>query len=271
MASMIRRIFKFGPFHIAILAVFAGIIAYFIGIPFLDLMELKTIDLRFESRGTLPPEGKVVLAVVDEKSIGQEGKWVWPRYKFADLIDRLSAAGAKVVAFDIGFLEPDNKQLTTTIEDIQQTLKPHIGQNPEIDSYLQRIRRESDNDRRLAEAFQHSSAKVVLGYFFHTEQEEAKHIGQRDLAVNKENLRGAEYKMVRYTSRAAKQVPLIEAFSPESNISVIAESTPYAGFFSMKPDPDGAVRRMPSVIKFDDVMYAPLALMAVSAREEKPI
>ena len=165
MASMIRRIFGFRLVYIAILTVIFGTIAYLVGIPFLDLMELKTIDLRFTSRGSIPPGPEVVLAVVDEKSITREGKWTWPRWKFANLIDKLSAAGAAVIVFDIGFLEPDNKQLVETIEDIEYTLKQLAVWNPKIDSYLKTVKLASDNDQRLASATKRSSAKVVLGYF----------------------------------------------------------------------------------------------------------
>ena len=98
MASFIRKIFRFRPVYIAALIIIAGSFAYLVGIPFLDLMELKTIDLRFGSRGPAPTGSDVVLAVVDEKSIAREGKWVWPRSKFVDLVNKLSAAGAKVIA-----------------------------------------------------------------------------------------------------------------------------------------------------------------------------
>lgn len=82
-----------------------------IGIHFFDLVELKTLDLRFKSRGNIPTTSNVVLAVIDEKSVAKEGKWIWPRSKIADLINKLSDAGAKVIAFDIGFLEADEKSI----------------------------------------------------------------------------------------------------------------------------------------------------------------
>ncbi|MFH0976416.1 MAG: CHASE2 domain-containing protein, partial [Spirochaetota bacterium] len=100
---------KFNPVIISIIAVIIVIFSYLYGIPFLDLMELKTVDLRFKSRGNIPTTSDVVLAVIDEKSIAKEGKWIWPRSKMAELVNRLSNAGAKVIAFDIGFLEADEK------------------------------------------------------------------------------------------------------------------------------------------------------------------
>ena len=44
-----------------------GLFAYSIGVPFLDLMELKTIDARFKTRQKIEPRSDVVLAVIDEK------------------------------------------------------------------------------------------------------------------------------------------------------------------------------------------------------------
>lgn len=271
MASFIKKLFRFRPIYIAFLAIFIGTVAYINGITFLDLVELETIDLRFQSRGKIQPDPKIVLAVIDEKSIAREGKWVWPRSKFVKLIDQLSAAGAKVIAFDIGFLEPDNKQLIQTIEQIETTLRQITGQNADIENYLKEVKQLSDNDQQLAAAIKRSTAKVVLGYFFHTDMESAGHFTKKELDKNAENLKGNEYKLIRYASRAAQQVPLVEAFAPEANIAVISQATKYAGTFSMKPDPDGVVRRMPAVFKFRDYLYAPLSLITVSAYLDKDI
>jgi hypothetical protein len=57
-----RKFFKLNPFTITTFAVVVGIIAFFYGIPFMDIMELKTIDLRFTTRGKIEPGSKIVLA-----------------------------------------------------------------------------------------------------------------------------------------------------------------------------------------------------------------
>jgi hypothetical protein len=80
---------------------------YIIGIPILDVIELKTFDLRFKWRGIKTPNPAIVSAVIDEKSLDKEGRWPWPRNKIGDLIKKLSDDGAKVIGFDIFFTEPD--------------------------------------------------------------------------------------------------------------------------------------------------------------------
>ena len=84
---MIKKI-KLNPLFISVISIIIGIVAYLIGIPFLDLVELKTIDLRFQTRGSISPRPEIALAVIDEKSIAKEGKWIWPRAKIADLTEK---------------------------------------------------------------------------------------------------------------------------------------------------------------------------------------
>lgn len=49
---------------------------------------------------------RLVLVEVDDRSLQELGPWPWSRARHAELIDRLSAAGARVIVPDILFLEP---------------------------------------------------------------------------------------------------------------------------------------------------------------------
>ena len=268
---VMKKFVKLNPYTISVLTIAFGIFAYMYGIPFLDIMELKTIDLRFTTRGALAPGPEVVMAVIDEKSLEKEGKWVWPRSKIADLVTKLSSAGARVIGFDIGFLEPDDTRVVQTINAIRNEAKKIEFQNKTFEGFLKKLELQSDNDKLLANAIANSSARVVLGYFFHMDAAAAAHYGDADLADHQENIRGSRYKFVRYTSDAAQNVPLIEVVMPESNIKVISNATEYSGFFNMFPDPDGVVRWIPSVFRFNDTLYAPLSLISASAYLDKPV
>jgi len=259
------------PLLISMFAIFIGILAYLQGISFLDLMELKTIDLRFEARGQISPGPDVVLAVIDEKSVSKEGKWVWPRSKIADLVTKLSKAGARVIAFDIGFLEPDDKKIVNTINEIQRTIHDYDIRKKEIDNYLKNLKQQANNDQLLADAIRNSTAKIVLGYFFHTDSTESSHISENQISIHKNNISGSRYKFIRYASGTAQNIPLIEAGTPQSNIEIISTATDYCGFFNMLPDKDGVVRWMPGVFKCMETLYAPLSLIIVSAYLESPI
>ncbi|MCD6585780.1 MAG: CHASE2 domain-containing protein [Desulfobacteraceae bacterium] len=239
--------------------------------PFLDIIELKTIDLRFMARGEKSPKSSVVLAVIDEKSLKTEGKWIWPRKKIADLVTRLSDAGARVIAFDIVFSEADNKEISI-LQDVSLRADRLNIKHPAFNNYLDQLILQSDNDRLLAEAISNSNAKVVLGNFFHIKPEEAVHMDEDIIAAQVKNILSATYQTIQYASeKAFTDAPFLEVFAPESNIPVIAESTPYSGYFNMMSDKDGVIRWVPGVFKFRDVLYAHLSLKALAAYTRRPL
>ena len=262
---LIKKIARLQHVVIFVSITLLSIIAYMIGVPFLDLMEFKTFDLRFQSRTQITPGSEIVLAVIDEKSIAKEGKWIWPRSKIAELVSILSAAGARVIAFDIGFLEPDNKRIVLTVNEIQRKMRQLNVASPEIEAYLETLKIEEDNDLRLAKAIQNSNAKVVLGYFFQLDRSGVDNISGEMIAVHQDNVAKSKYSIERYASEYARNVNLMEPFFPQSNIQVLSSSADYSGYFNMYPDPDGVVRWLSAVHKFKDRLYAPLSLVTAGA------
>ncbi len=55
-----------------------------------------------------PAAEDIVLVAVDEHSLTALGRWPWPRRLHAELIDKLSRGGAKIVGLDILFAEPSS-------------------------------------------------------------------------------------------------------------------------------------------------------------------
>jgi len=268
MISFLKKINRSHFLFLSVPIILIGLFAYSIGVPFLDLMELKTIDARFKSREKIEPRSDVVLAVIDEKSIAREGKWIWPRSKMAALVTKLSTAGAKVIAFDIGFLEPDDKIIVKTINDIQSSLH---NLNPGEIKFLDRLKAQADNDKLLADSIKNSSAKIVLGYFFQLDRKASVYIEEKDIKIHKTNIINSRYQFERYTSKEAKNVTLVEPVYPQSNIKKISNATDLSGYFNMSPDNDGVVRWLHTVLKFKDTLYAPLSIVAVGAFLDSPL
>src|SRR5438270_4740322 len=52
--------------------------------------------------------GQVVIVKIDDPALRAYGNWPWPRRYHGQLIDRLTAAGAKAIFFDINFSYPAN-------------------------------------------------------------------------------------------------------------------------------------------------------------------
>ena len=123
MHDQLKKIFSISPLKIALLVIFIALIMFYIDVPFLRFMELKALDLRMISRGTLSPGGETVIAAIDEKSLSELGRWPWPRTTIAKLVDRLKGYGAKAVGFDIVFAEPDENSSLKTIADLSQEVE----------------------------------------------------------------------------------------------------------------------------------------------------
>ncbi|MGD8373004.1 MAG: adenylate/guanylate cyclase domain-containing protein [Syntrophobacterales bacterium] len=239
------------------------VVFYLTGNPFLDRIELKSLDVRFLTRGQEPPGPFAVVATIDEKSLDEIGKWPWPRAKIAALIDRLSEKGARVIAMDIFFPEPDENNNIRFIEEMQRETRTLGLKEPRLESFLEQAREAADNDSILAEAIRRSKATVVLSYLFHFSREEIAHLSEEDLAGKSSDIRPSAIKLVQFTSPKAKQVEVFEALLPESNIAKLANSSRTAGHFNIFPDIDGTVRWIPLVIRYQDRFYPALALEAV--------
>ncbi len=84
----------------------------------LDSLELNAVNTAFQLRGPEPPKSSIVIVAIDDISFGETGlQWPWPRTYFAQMVDRLAAGGAKLIAFDVFFFEPEQfKPATYTVQ-----------------------------------------------------------------------------------------------------------------------------------------------------------
>ena len=74
MRKYLHRFLSLNGFTIWLILTIFVLGLFVVGLPFLDLMELKTYDLRFLSARSKKPSPAVVMAVVDEKKFGQGRK-----------------------------------------------------------------------------------------------------------------------------------------------------------------------------------------------------
>jgi adenylate cyclase len=79
--------------------------------PLVSELEDHVLDRFFAIRGAQPPPSELLLVGIDEPSFQElHLSWPWPRSLHARLIDRLSAAGARLVLFDVLFTEPSDPE-----------------------------------------------------------------------------------------------------------------------------------------------------------------
>ena len=88
-------------------AVVALLLTVFADQPLVRGLETASLDLRFRLRGVRPPGSEVTVILVDDRSLETLGRWPFSRTRFAQALDVLDHAGAKAVAFDLLFTEPE--------------------------------------------------------------------------------------------------------------------------------------------------------------------
>ncbi len=184
-------------------------------------------DLFFKIRGDIPQSGRVVIVDIDEASLKAFGQWPWPRFRVAELLERLSAAGAGIIGLDIVFSEPD------------RTSPYRIASKLHIDA--QRL---ENYDTVLAEAF--AETPTVGGYFFRFDKKTDGRTPMVPGVVVEKGLRNNR--------------SIMEPRGAVLNIEPLQESLYSSGFFNNIPDPDGMIRSVPLIMRYEGVIYPSLTL-----------
>ena len=97
-------------------------------VPTFHLIEARLYDIMSVIAPPPPPNGAVVVAI-DEPSLSEiRHRWPWPRDLHARLAERLRAAGARVIGFDIVFAEPST-------DDADEALARALGPDVVLAAY----------------------------------------------------------------------------------------------------------------------------------------
>lgn len=183
------------------------------------------------------PEIPVRIVDIDNESLERLGQWPWPRSLMAKLNDRLSQAGAGVIAYDVIFSEPDR----TSPENIVKVLRD----NPAANGQFNDVAALKGHDQMFADAF--ARTQVVAGFFFLREPTETlpKYSGTFSWSGT------TPKKMIENYGGAIIPLPVLEqAVSGE-------------GFVSFNPKGDGIIRQAPLISRIDNNYYRSLALEAL--------
>lgn len=85
----------------------------------------RTSDLLFLQHR---PDPSISIVAIDDASLTQIGRWPWPRTVHAEIIDKLKAAGASVIGYDVNFPEPstetDDRELARAIKEAGNVVLP---------------------------------------------------------------------------------------------------------------------------------------------------
>jgi adenylate cyclase len=234
----LRRWFarRFGYARLACLALLIG----FAALRILDPAPLQELRLRtFDTFQVLDPRVKTIRPVtivdIDERSLADPklGQWPWPRTRIADIVTNLSRLGAVVIAFDAVFSEPDRLNPDMAVENFRNL----------DEATREKLRALPSNDRIFADAIRNS--RVVLGESggpdVHADLD--KNLPVTGLAMLGED-----------PQRFLPQFPGLLR-----NVRVIEEAAAGRGLFTIVPERDGIIRRVPMLMLAQGIMMPALS------------
>jgi adenylate cyclase len=190
----------------------------------LEELRLRTFDF---FQVLWPREQKtrpVVIVDIDEDSLKTIGQWPWPRTVIADLVARITQAGAAAIGFDVVFAEPD--RMSPAIA--EQSFR---GIDPDTRAKLDSL---PSNDQVLADAIRQS--RVV--------------VGEAGTAIPTQTPPGEVMLQTGFAVRGPDPAPLLVTFPGIlRNVPAIEEAAAGRGLFSINPEHDGIIRRVPVVME----------------------
>ena len=165
----------------------------------------------------------VTIVDIDDKSLEKLGQWPWPRTRIAALVTELTRLGAVVIAFDAVFSEPDRLNPAVAAETFSQ-----------LDEETRaKLRALPSNDQILADAIRKS--RVVLGESGLPEEITAL---DKTLPVTGLAMLGEEPQRFMFDFPGLLR-----------NVPVLEHAAAGRGLFTIKPERDGIVRRVPMIMQ----------------------
>ena len=233
-------------------------------IALLEVIEAKTVDMRFRLRGERTPGDTIAIIVVDENTESNLGRWQSSgRRWLAELLRILDEGQATVVGFDLTLAELDEGPVPEAFDKVTarylETARPDETATVEMLASLQSIREAYDYDRQLAEAIQ-AAGNVVLGYHV-LDAASAEQLTPEQHAAYRDIIARTRYTTLKFppnTPQQALRVPHVDGIKP--NLPIFSEAAKSFGYFTVPHDIDGSIRHAALLMEYMGDYYPSLDL-----------
>ena len=169
-----------------------------------------------------PAQDDTVIVDIDEESLRRLGQWPWPRNVVGDIPVILKELGAKSVAFDMVFAEPDRTSPNLIADRLPKT--------PELAPIAEALKKLPDNDTVFAQKIA-QAGNVVTGFV------------ASNMDTGRDPVRKAGMFEHGQEPDAARFVNVASHFA--APLAVLSEAAAGNGSFGMLPEADGILRRVP--------------------------
>jgi CHASE2 domain-containing sensor protein len=226
---------------------------------FTDIIEKKTLDFRSRLSASEERNSDIELVVITDDDLPELGRLPWPRDILARGINNLSLSGARVIALNMLFTEPEEnaglRALGRLKDSFARSGLATQGAGLIFNKELSEAAADLDNDETFCNALE-KAGNVVLPVFF-----DAGGTGPVQQAPDF---------IARY---AFKRIVDIDELKPESSIvwhsglrpllPKFAEVTAGIGHINLFPDKDGCVRTQVHVLGYSKDTYFPSLAIAI--------
>ncbi|MBU6155052.1 MAG: adenylate/guanylate cyclase domain-containing protein [Bdellovibrionales bacterium] len=223
-------------------------------------------NIKFRLRGPMTAPENIVIVEADDESVSLLGRWPWSRSVYGDIIHTIFKLGAKTLALDVSFSEPEK----TIPDELLAMLKGRQD--------LFEKAKTLEGDPILAEVVRAYQKKLVLGYAAdlfcqprYSPPEECPIYDQEFNSSIDESISKFAYpERYDFPKAIMEHSPFQFMIRVFSNIPILMNSAIYSGSFHISPDSDSYIRRYALVSFANGKMYPSLGLkLAELARDDR--
>jgi len=230
---------------IAVSLVLLGHAAKFYRIGLINRLDAIIYDARL--RLTMPGgvDQRIAILDIDEKSLGELGRWPWGRDKLSALVSELfDHYHVRLLGFDVVFAEPDDSSGLASLDALAKT---RLKDDGPFQSAFQTLKPQLDYDARFAKAL--AGRPVVLGFYL------SNSTGTNSGVLPAPVLPAGTF--------AGRKIAFTNWSSYGANLAEFQNNAASAGLFNPLVDSDGVIRRLPMIAEYQGKYYEALSLAMV--------
>jgi adenylate cyclase len=209
------------------------------------LQRLDDIIYDARLRATMPQslDERIVIVDIDEKSLGEVGRWPWGRNQLAQLVDTLfEQQQIALMGFDVVFAEADHSSGLFRLTELANN---EFKDQPGFSERLRQLEPTLNYDAAFVKSLE--KRPVVLGYYF-TSDRDGRVVGTLPAPVmSKEQLQGRSVRATSWTGYGA-------------NLDAMSKAAALSGHFNPIVEGDGVVRSLPLLAEYKGQYYESIAL-----------
>jgi adenylate cyclase len=220
---------------LALTAMFLLHVGGILPIPFLDTLENLAYDARLKLMLRDSAEKQVIIIDIDEKSLGEIGRWPWSRDILARINDNLfDHYQIQTIGFDTVFAESDEDEGAKLLQKMADgPLKHDAAFQQEYSTALNALQRDTIFAKSL------DNRKTILGFVLNTSTH--KGVLPAPAAI--------------LDSSLTDRIPFIKARGHTANLEILQANAFSGGFFDNPlVDDDGVYRRIPLLQEYEGML-----------------